>query len=204
MLFHTVAIEKVTRMNDHHVRSALRHRLDQQYARDPETIIVDEFAVRHGSSRIDVAVINCALHGFEIKSDRDTLYRLPNQVKAFSAVLDQITLLVGYRHAYDAFQIVPEWWGVVLVDMPQPGKIELHAAREPKPNPCQDAYAVTSLLWRNEALALLEELGLDKGLRSAPRRLVYQRLTEAVALETLCAKVRQQLRNRAGSKLRLP
>jgi hypothetical protein len=49
--------------------------------------MLDEFGLEHGEVRVDVAVINGELHGYEIKSERDTLERLPRQVKAYSAVL---------------------------------------------------------------------------------------------------------------------
>lgn len=101
-------------MNDNQIRSALKQKLFVQYFRDSETLILDEVGIRHGAARIDLVVVNGTLHGFEIKSDRDTLKRLPKQVRIYNPVLDRITLVVGHRHADEAMQIVPEWWGVKL------------------------------------------------------------------------------------------
>ena len=71
-------------MNDARLRQATKHALCIQHHGDTETVLFDEFAVAHGSSRIDLAIVNGELHGIELKSDDDTLTRLPEQVKSFS------------------------------------------------------------------------------------------------------------------------
>jgi hypothetical protein len=63
-----------------------------------------------GSVRIDVAVINGELTGYELKSDRDTLERLPLQAELYSRVFDRLILVVGKRHAKKAIEHIPEWW----------------------------------------------------------------------------------------------
>jgi hypothetical protein len=65
-------------------------------------------------------------------------------------------------------------------------------------NPALDAVAVAKLLWRDEALALLAEMGCDAGVRSKPRKVVYKRLSDALHLSVLRGKVRNQLRNRSN------
>jgi hypothetical protein len=60
-------------MRDRDVRAALLRRLSSDYADDADTRIVEEMGVWSGSVRIDVAVINGELSGYELKSDRDTL-----------------------------------------------------------------------------------------------------------------------------------
>jgi hypothetical protein len=183
-------------MNDHHIRAALKVELIQRHADKLGTLIVEEFAVGHGASRVDIAVINCALHGFEIKSDRDNLSRLPTQAQAYSEVFDQMLLYVGYRHAYEALQVVPSWWGVVLVEMKPGGSIKFHAARNPEPNPEPVALAIASLLWRSEALMLLEKYGSSAGVKSKSRTAIYERLAASLDLDCLRCEVRNQLRSR--------
>ena len=55
------------------------------------------------------------LHGYEIKSNRDRLTRLASQAETYSRVLDRVTLVVCPRHIEAALQLVPSWWGVLLV-----------------------------------------------------------------------------------------
>lgn len=64
-----------------------------------------------GACRVDVCVINGHLHGYEIKSDVDTLRRLPLQQQFYSDVLDKATIVVGQRHLDHALETLPAWWG---------------------------------------------------------------------------------------------
>lgn len=182
--------------NDHQIRGALLESLFAAYQKDPDTIILQELGLRHGATRVDLVVVNGCLHGFEVKSDRDTLKRLPRQVKMYSEILDYVTLVVGRRHADKAQQTIPSWWGVKLAHCNPDGTVHIEDLRKPTPNPCPDGLAISKLLWREEALALLEELGAADGVRSKPRRVVYERLAEAVPLDALRLRVRYQLRSR--------
>ena len=104
---------------DHDV--SLRHFFKAQHAKSmgPDSILVDEVEVFGG--RIDLLAIEPThMAGVEIKADRDTLTRLPAQAKAFSAILDQVTLLTTRRHllailcAERTFAApIPPWWGII-------------------------------------------------------------------------------------------
>src|ERR1700712_292570 len=100
-------------MRDFDVRSAVRQRLQALHADDPNTRIVEEMGVWSGSVRIDLAVINGELAGYELKSDRDTLERLPLQSRLYSRVFDRVTLVASGRHLDKATIRIPDWWGVV-------------------------------------------------------------------------------------------
>src|SRR6266550_991942 len=101
-------------MNDHQLRRALKSKVLARYAKDPDTRIVDELGLRHGIARVDIAVVNGIIHGYELKSDKDNLKRLPHQVTIYSSVLDKVTLVVGIRHALEATELVPDWWGIKI------------------------------------------------------------------------------------------
>lgn len=186
-------------MNDRDIRVVLKKELMQKYANDKDTVIFDELGLRHGAVRIDLVVVNDWLYGYEIKSDHDSLRRLPEQIRIYSSIMDRVTLVVGYRHAYEALRMIPEWWGVRLAEKKkQNGTVVLSDARLPIDNPGVDLNAVVTLLWRNEALNILEEIGAAKGVRSKTRTDIYRRLVEVSKPEYLCAKVRQQLKCRVG------
>lgn len=188
-------------MNDSQLRSAVKHKVLAQYAGDPNTRILDELGLRHGAARIDIAVVNGIVHGFELKSDRDTLKRLPHQIKIYSSVLDRVTLIVGRRHADDAASIVPDWWGIKVARMGARGGFEFTDVRRPRNNPSPDPVAVSKLLWREEALILLDELGEAKNFRRKPRALLYERLAEAADLLVIRERVRRQLKVRTNWRL---
>ncbi len=179
--------------NDLIIRSALKVVLKKKHAKDRELRIIDELGVQHGSVRIDIAVINGIMHGYEIKSDRDTLARLPEQMTEFNTVFDQLTLVVGKQHLYQAIHIVPDWWGITIARMNSKGKVVFQTIREPEDNKEQDKVSIARLLWRDEALRILEEQNQAYGVRSKPREFVYQRLADVLEAEALKERVRKTL-----------
>lgn len=190
-------------MNDSHIRAALIQELSIRYANDSQTLIVEELALKHGATRIDIAVINDQLYGYEIKSAKDTLIRLPDQARIYSSVLDRITLVVAYCHAYEALQIIPDWWGVELVHMGPEGVV-ISEARDPRDNPMIDKSSIAELLWRDEAIAFLEEMDAANGVRSKSRSVIYKRIVEVADLQSLRSRVCRQLRLRTDWRPDLP
>jgi len=186
-------------MNDSNIRTVLREELNKKYAKDKNTLVLDELGVGHGTARIDLVVVNSCLHGYEIKSDVDSLKRLPDQIRIFSSVVDRMTLVVGYKHAYNALKMIPEWWGVKIAEEnKRNGNVILTNARFPHNNPEIDLKALVALLWRDEALNILEEMGAASGVRSKTRTEIYERLVQVSNPELLRARVRQQLKRRVG------
>lgn len=182
--------------NDKIIRIGLEKNLKEYYSEYPLRII-PEFGVRHGSARIDIAVINGLIHGYEIKSDRDTLQRLPRQMPIYNSVFDQVTLVVGKNHLYEAVKIVPDWWGIQIAKILNPDNaVSFSNIREAEANPDQDNVAIARLLWREEALGILEEIGQADGVRSKPRSAVYERLVEVLDSHVLKTKVREHLCSR--------
>lgn len=183
-------------MKDSDIRAALKYSLQKRYSSDPNTVIIDELGLNNGSSRIDVALVNGIIHGFEIKSDCDSLDRLPDQIRFYSSVLDRVTLIVGYKLAGKALKMIPEWWGVKLAEKLPTGGVLLTEARSPKNNLQKEKLSVVKLLWRNEALELLEEIDSIKGMQSKPKKIIYEKIAEIGQLEAICSRVRYQLKNR--------
>ncbi|WAS89390.1 sce7726 family protein [Corallococcus sp. NCRR] len=158
--------------------------------------VVDELGLCHGYVRVDVASISAdCLHGYELKADRDTLSRLPTQAEHYGAVMDRCTLVTGGAHLQEALQVVPPWWGVLRVEVDLFG-LRFEQLREARVNPAPDPLATCRLLWRDEALAFLEELGAARGVRGKPRDALYARLVEVAPVDQLRAHVRQVLLKR--------
>ena len=81
-MVNNISTNKIVPTNDRIIRDALRIDLEkklEEYNLENKhsSKIFEEFRVQHGMARIDFAVINSIMHGFEIKSDLDTLERLP-------------------------------------------------------------------------------------------------------------------------------
>ncbi|QOS97686.1 hypothetical protein JNUCC42_14055 [Brevibacterium sp. JNUCC-42] len=56
------------KLRDKDVREALLEKLSVIHQNEEDTRIINELAVCGGLSRVDVAVVNGVLHGYEIKS----------------------------------------------------------------------------------------------------------------------------------------
>ncbi len=184
-------------MRDYDIREVLTNRLCAEHDQEPDTLVLHELGVCQGLCRVDLAVINGVMTGYEIKSDRDTLERLPQQMKAYSMVLDFVTIVVGTAHLDKAIKLVPNWWGVMTAKDVS-GVVSLEFERQPKKNPNIDPFAVAEFLWREEALEILVERGWERGIKSKPRQVLWQRLVERLELEELQEIVRQTLKSRAN------
>jgi hypothetical protein len=183
---------------DVEIRPALREHLLRRHAGETDTVLIEELGLRRGQVRVDLAVVNGSLHGFEIKSDRDSLRRLAVQVDLYSQVLDRATLVVGDRFAPLAPSLVPAWWGVVRVSS-KPGGLQFTTIRRSKLNPQRNARMLAELLWSAQALALLEDRGVARGMRGKPRRVLWDRVCECVSVDEIAAAVRGRLKTNSDS-----
>jgi hypothetical protein len=192
--------------NDQQIRKLLLPFVHQEHNGPSEMLLIEEFAIFGGANRADVAALNGISHGYEIKSDRDSLSRLPQQVAAYGAIFEFATLVSTVRHLQDARKIIPRWWGIIKASSPDGDGIRLERIRESHNNPAPHAESIASLLWRPEALRLLTSLGLDRGVRSKPMEHLVARLAREMPVEKLSAFVREALRARgdwrAAARLR--
>lgn len=181
---------------DSEIRPALRARLWSEHACEADTIVLEELGLCRGRVRIDLALVNGQLHGFEIKSDRDSLRRLAGQVAVYSKVLDRATLVVGDRHLTEARSIVPDWWGILRV-RPGPQGPRFKPLRRGRENPRRDPRLLVELLWLDDAIGLLTQRGAARGVRGKPRRMVWDRVCEHFSVDEIATAVRGHLKARA-------
>jgi hypothetical protein len=182
-------------MRDIDIRRVLRLEMARLHCDEPDTRIVEELGLCQGIARVDLAVVNGSVHGYEIKSEHDTLARLPSQTDVYSRALDFVTIVTAPSHADKISNIVPSWWGVWSVTQDEDG-IHLQQSREPRPNPEINPFALAQFLWRDEALQALVNHGLATGMRSKPREQMWTRLAAALTLEDLSEVVRERLKRR--------
>ena len=111
-----------------------------------------------GETRVDLAVVNGHLHGYEIKSERDTLARLASQIGLYDRVLDYSTIVCSQRHIANVIERIPDHWGVIEAADTNMG-VKLRAMRAACINRSVEPIAVAQLLWRDEAAEILAGLG---------------------------------------------
>ena len=89
----------------------------------------------------------------------------------------------------------PEWWGQIAI-FELDDRLALRLVRPAALNPRPDAKSIARLLWRDEALEVLRNVGRARGVMTKSRKLIWQRLIESVALDDLRAAVRAALMRR--------
>ncbi|HHQ4569593.1 TPA: sce7726 family protein [Aeromonas veronii] len=185
-------------MRDIDVRRAVHKKILMEHHKDPDTLVIDEFSLNQGLCRVDIAVLNGRLHGYELKSASDTLERLPTQIQHYSAVMDRVTLVVADNHADKALPLLPSWWGVKLATLGLRGAVHLKTLRKERQNPGQDKLALATLLWKEEVINILQEHGFERGLKNKPRRVLWQLLATELDMSQLRDVVRTTLKARSG------
>ena len=179
-------------LGEREIRAALVSHLSCHQTDNAEAVLIEELGLCCGRVRVDVALVSSLLHGFEIKSDHDSLRRLDLQIEIYSKVLNLATLVVGIRHAEHAASLIPEWWGIRLAER-TPNGVVLRRLRKERRNPFQDPRALVELVWLEDARRLLDERNASRGYRGKPRRLVWDRVCELYDVDEIAAVVRSSL-----------
>ena len=117
-------------LNDKQIRAALLKRL-QTYK---DSKIYEEFVLPSSKARADVVVVNGHFTGYEIKSDVDSLQRLPSQIKEYDIYLEKNYIVVGQKFASKVHEYVPEHWGIIVATEKN-DSVSLEFRRPAKQNP---------------------------------------------------------------------
>jgi hypothetical protein len=183
-------------MNDAEIRQNFHRKiLRRQHIRN-DTLVIDELGLNHGRCRADIAVVNGHLVGYEIKSNSDSLRRLREQVKAYSAIFDRAFIVVGDRHIDKIQNSIPEWWGVIISSRGPKGAINFNMTRRSQMNRSIDPVSVARLLWRNEAIEILHQKKLTPRMLRQPRAVLYKYLAELLNICELRKDIRKYLQKR--------
>jgi hypothetical protein len=181
-------------MRDADIRRVLRKSHLSKFIADKESKVVNELGVGNMDAIIDMAVINGSLHGFEIKSEYDTLNRLPRQLSAYCKTFDYLTIISAKKHLPHLLNLLPNWCGIIIVGN------KLKEYRKPKKNIDTDNYSVAQLLWKNEAIEILNECGIHKGIKYKTKQVLWSLLANSLDKGTLSLKVREKIKIRANWK----
>lgn len=181
--------------HDHQLRDLLKQHLALQISTGD--LVVDELLLAYGTVRADVALVNGHLEGFEIKAGKDKLTRLAGQVEAYDRVFEFSWVVTTKNHLPGVREVVPKSWGLMIA-AGDSSALTLKAVRRPKRNPRRDGEHLARLLWRDELLTKLTDLGLTRGLKSKPKVALYAALAGALPVQELADYVRGCLKTRAS------
>lgn len=182
------------RMKDIDIRKPLLQKLDSQNQGHSYKII-PEMAVCDGISRVDVAVANGNLYGYEIKSDADTLDRLASQQECYNKTFDKVFIVVGPKYQDIISQYIPDWWGIYVAYYTKENQIELKERKRGRKNREVSSEALLELLWRDELEILLKQHGI-KSLSGKNRRILRKLAIEKIAFDDIRNYTRETLKTR--------
>jgi len=181
-------------MRDYTIRQLLRETELSPYLTDNISKVVEELKLPIAGARIDVAVINGSLHGFEIKSAVDTLQRLPYQIEAYSKVFDYLYIVTEGRHYQKVLDILPKWVGLIVCS-DNAGICSVRTIRASKKNKLQDGFFLAKLLWKEELISIFREHKIPYKKNSGTW-ILCEILAEKMEVKNLSAIVRNKLKNR--------
>lgn len=175
---------------DFEIRSAFHKKKLFKHHIDSNSLVVDELGLLHGSNRIDIAVINGKMHGYEIKSSKDTLKRLNDQLNSYSETLQKLTFVVAPNHVDSMLKSIPYWCGVIIATKGKRGAIFFKTLRQAKKNPCFDKFSAAHLLWKSEAKNILEKHGYSLKEMNKNRKDLYQLIVSEIDEDQLVLEIK--------------
>jgi len=118
--------------------------------------MLNEF--RAGSCKADLVILNGTATVYEIKSERDSLSRLANQIDNYKRVFATVNVIVGESHVESVQQVVPDDVGILCLSRRYRITMVRDAADRPE-RICPET--VFASLRSAEAAAILKALGVD-------------------------------------------
>lgn len=181
------------RLNDEQFRKILLKELYETYGDRSDTRIVNEMGIDKGQSRVDVAVINGIMHGYEIKSDLDTLDRLPRQMEYYNRAFERMTIVVSRNYVDDVKKLIPNWWGIKIMSSDQTRLINIRKGRKVS---MQDPDLIINLLWKSELETMIDYLELPKSLKKQRKNQLLNLIMRETDFSTLKSYVYDTLKTR--------
>ena len=183
-------------MNDVEIRRHFHRRILRRQHAQEDTIVIDELGLNHGKCRADIAVINGRFVGYEIKSDSDSLHRLEGQVESYSDVFDKASIVVGDRYINSIQSHIPKWWGVIVSVRGSKGAVNFEIIRKAQKNKSVEPISIAKLLWRNEAIEILQKSEISNKILRQPRSVLYEYIANTLSICELRKSVRDYFKKR--------
>ena len=111
---------------------------------------------RTGHCKADLVILNGTGNAYEIKSERDSLNRLANQIAAYSRVFATVNVFVGDKHFQYVNRILPEHVGILTLS----SRYQISRRRQAYDDPKRtDTAAIFQAINQKEAARILKNVG---------------------------------------------
>lgn len=171
------SVLKTTGLRDEYIyRAALTHKVLMGKHSLNTACMISEFRV--GTCKADLAILNGTATVYEIKSERDSLARLANQIENYKKVFANVYVIVSETHVRSVIEMTPEDVGIMCLSR----RYQISTVREALDCPGRICpTTVFESLRSAEACSILVELGVavpevPNTMLHAAMRKCFQRL----------------------------
>lgn len=121
----------------------------------------EEFRMGRKTRADAILVTETELVGFEFKSDKDTLARLPHQIGDYERFCDRNYLVTGLKFKDRAPEEIPAHWGIYCVYLDEKETLQLECLRKAQENKKRmRLHNQLRLLWRSELIPIIKKYRL--------------------------------------------
>lgn len=161
------SVLKTTGLRDEYIyRAALTHKVLMGKHSLNTACMISEFRV--GTCKADLAILNGTATVYEIKSERDSLARLANQIENYKKVFANVYVIVSETHVRSVIEMTPEDVGIMCLSR----RYQISTVREALDCPGRICPAtVFESLRSAEACSILVELGV--GVPEVPNTMLH-------------------------------
>ncbi|MDO9179506.1 MAG: sce7726 family protein [Agitococcus sp.] len=177
-------------MREQAIKQALARHLTAEASLGMAPVLLEEVEIHGGQVRADIVDVS-QFHCYEIKSDGDSLARLMSQGACYALTFDRVTLVLALRHVEKAMEVLPTWWGVMVVPENEEGGFL--SIRQAGANQHLEPEMLASLLKREECLDLLQKRVALKGWKSKSLYQIQHRIALMLSLKELKAEAKYYL-----------
>jgi len=137
-------------------------------------VMLNEFRV--GSSKADTVIFNGTSTVYEIKSERDSLSRLKQQLSSYRKVFANVNVITGENHLKTVLATSPSSVGVLLLT----DRFQISTIRGAVECPeCTNSEAIFDSIQLREAKKILQKMGVE--IPELPNTKMHQALRERFA-----------------------
>jgi len=164
--------------------------------RYPKSNLLSEVRINNGLAIADLVSIGIkTTHCYEIKSDKDKIARVLEQSKSFDIVFTKISLITTLTHYKKALDIIPSYWGIIVVSNTSGNKV--HYCRKATYSPYFSKQKVLHTLWRDELLDIISLKNInEKSINRSSRSKIIDILCNNLSTTETCRLMNHFLLNR--------
>lgn len=134
-------------------------------------VMLNEF--RACNNKADSVILNGTSTVYEIKSERDSLSRLEQQISSYRRVFAKVNVITGENHLKDVLALIPADVGVMLLS----DRYQISTVREASDLPERTSpEAIFDAIQQREAKKILQ--GYDREIPDVPNTEMYSALRE--------------------------